>query len=419
MITKHPTLPAEFFTGNRKRLMEKMISDSLAVLSSSEWMVRNNDVRHPWRQDSDFFYLTGIEQSDCFLMLIPENTSGSSEILFIPAVDPELEKWEGTMLTVERAKAISGIDTVMTADQLNTVFFRAQKWKENVYCQVNDIFPNQSLTQHHLFLENVSRRLPGLNYKKLAPLLAELRVAKQPVEIEAMRKSIEIINLGLRASMKKAKPGMQEYVLEAEMAYHYLANGCSRLGFETIVASGKNGATLHYTANAGVIGEQDLVLMDTGGEYSMYTGDITRTFPANGKYEGRAKECYQAVLEVQVEVLKAIQPGMTLNELYKKSDKIQGEIMAQKGFVKSPEEHKQVTFHRIGHYLGLDVHDVGNPDWVLKPGAVITIEPGLYLPEEGIGIRIEDDILITENGYENLSQQIPKTTEEIEAVCNS
>ncbi|MCP4749737.1 MAG: M24 family metallopeptidase [Proteobacteria bacterium] len=411
-------LPSDFFADNRKALVDQVGADSLVLIQSADRMVRNSDIEHAWRQDSNFFYFTGIQFPGCSLLLIPGEDGGKEEILFIPPIDPEQEKWSGTMLTKDRARECSGIKSVQTVDTLAATLFRAQKWREYLYCEVNDLFPHQPLTARHLFLDDLSRRLPGLHFKKLHPLTTPLRVVKNPEEIAQLKKSISIIERALNSVMRKIGPDMAEYQVEAELVYHYLHNGCRRQGFEAIVAGGKNATVLHYVDNAEKLNDGDLILIDTGGEYGMYSGDITRVFPVNGKFTQRQRQCYQAVLDVNQAFTEELKPGCTWKQLYEKAGEIMGDIYAQNGFVEDPKKHAAVSLHRIGHFLGLDVHDVGSLDRPMEPGSVITVEPGLYLPDEGIGVRIEDNVLLTDEGFEVLSASIPKEIEEIEDIMS-
>jgi len=209
---------------------------------------------------------------------------------------------------------------------------------------------------------------------------------------------------------------MMEYQIEAELIYHYISNGCERQGFDAIVAGGKNATVLHYVENSDQLKDGDLLLIDTGGEYGMYSGDITRTYPISGKFTQRQRQCYQAVLDVNQAFINELKPALSWKQLYEKAGEITGDIYSQNGFIEDPKSHLSVSFHRIGHYLGLDVHDVGNLEWPMESGAIITVEPGLYLADEGIGIRIEDNVLFTDNGIEVLSASIPKEIDEIEAM---
>ncbi|MCP4752149.1 MAG: aminopeptidase P family protein, partial [Proteobacteria bacterium] len=413
-MTRPAPLPPSFYSDNRKVLIEKAGSDALVLIQSAEEMVRNSDILHSWRQDSNFFYFTGINYPGCSLLLVPEEDGKLETILFIPATDPEAEKWTGKMLSKEVAKEISGVKNVQTADTLAATLVRRQKWREFLYCEVNDQFPNQPLTAQHLFLENLARRLPGLCFKKLAFLTTPLRIRKRAEEIDCLKKSISIIEQALSSVMRKLRPGMMEYQVEAELVFHYLHNGCCRQGFEAIAAGGKNATVLHYVDNADELKDGDLILVDTGGEYGMYSGDITRIFPVNGRFSPRQRQCYQAVLDVNQAFTRELRPGRTWKQLYEKAGEIMGDIYAQHGFIDDPQKHLSVGFHRIGHFLGLDVHDVGRLDQPMESGTVVTVEPGLYLPDEGIGIRIEDNVLLTDDGAEVLSKAIPKETEEIE-----
>ncbi len=412
------SLSSDFFSMNRKELVEKIGFDSLALVQAAPNAIRNSDNLHKWRQDSTFFYYTGIDYPDCSLILAPTPDGKNNELLFIPIVDSEKEKWSGKMLTKEEATRISGIKTVHYNDSLTQALFRIQKWRETLYCDLDEFFPHLSLTPQHLLLSDLRQRLPGLQQKKLSFLSAPMRVKKRPEEIELIKESLGTVGNALHAVMAKLEPGMMEYQIEAELTYRYLYNGCERHGFDPIVAGGKNATVLHYVQNADSLKDGDLVLIDTGGEYKMYSGDITRVFPVNGRFTDRQKQCYQTVLDVNKAFTKEVKPGLSWDQLHEIASQITGEIYAKQGFIDDPKSHLKVSYHKIGHYLGLDIHDVGKADEVMGPGAVVTVEPGLYLPEEGIGIRIEDDVLITETGCEVLSEDIPKEIEEIETLMN-
>lgn len=245
--------------------------------------------------------------------------------------------------------------------------------------------------------------------------MARLRAVKKPIEIQQIKKSIEVINQALQKMALRLKPGITEYQVEAELIYHYLNANC-RNSFEPIVATGKNATVLHYTENMATLHAEDLLLVDTGAEYNMYTGDITRVFPVSQGWSERQLKTYQAVLEVQELFLKDLKVGQSWNALWKKAEEIQEAVYTDHGFVQKKEDLQKIICHRIGHSLGLDTHDPCIASDPLQPGAVITVEPGLYLPNEGIGIRIEDNILLEENGYVNLSSQIPKQPVEIETL---
>ena len=399
---------SDFFSKNRIELKQQFDSNCLVLVQSADPMVQSGDSRHAYQQDPDFFYYTGIEAPGCSLLLVPENDGKPEITLFIPPVDPEREKWEGKMLTKERARELSGISTVQFTDTFLPTLFKYQKWREELYCEVNDVFPAQALSPKHLFLTELAKRLPGLRFRKLHKLSSYQRLKKKPVELERIRKSIDIIKIALEEVLKKLQPGMMEYQIEAELNYHYLLQGCHRPGFDVIAAGGQNATCLHYTENDCELQTGNLILIDTGGQYGGYSGDITRTYPIDGQFSDRQKRCYQAVLDVQKTFIEKVLPGKTWNELLKEGDTITGQIYTDYGLTKSPEEHKKVSYHGIGHFLGLDIHDVGNLNWPLEEGAVVTVEPGLYLPDEGLGIRIEDDLLITSDGCENLSQGIIK-----------
>lgn len=409
-----PFEPA-FFKNNRKQLAQKLDESGLALFFSADNMVRNADQLHAWRQDSNFFYLTGIDQPGAKLLLFPPKNGVHREMLFIPPVDPNKEKWEGKMLDKDRATEISGVKKVLTTDQFEGQFFRLQEPFEQLYTDFNQIFPNQPLTEGHRFLADLRLRLPGLMQRKVSPLILGMRARKQPAELERLRRALDIQRQAFEQVARQLAPGKMEYQVEAELVYHYLSQGASRLGFDTIVAGGQNACTLHYITNDAALKDGDLVLIDTGAEYGMYSGDITRVFPVSGKFSERQAHCYQAVLDVNQKVISKVRAGMSWVEITELAGRIQGEVYQKAGLIEKSKDFLKVGYHRIGHSLGLDVHDLQNQEWPLPEGAVITVEPGLYLPEEGIGIRIEDNVLLTAEGCEVLSQDIPKEITQIEA----
>ncbi|MFH2129705.1 MAG: aminopeptidase P family protein, partial [bacterium] len=231
-MLRTPPFPGRFFAENRRELSASFDSDAVILLQSADSMVRNSDMEHPWRQDSSFFYFTGIDEPGCSLLILPNKGGTTEEILFIPSVDPEKEKWNGKMLTRDDAKQASGIEKVQHSETLMMTLFRSQKWRDMLYVELNDFFPDQPLTRQHLLLADISRRLPGLQIRKLDPHSARLRHRKKPEEVANIRASLHIINDALSAVMRKLKPGMMEYQVEAEIVYHYLNNGCNRVGFE-------------------------------------------------------------------------------------------------------------------------------------------------------------------------------------------
>ena len=404
----------DFYLNNRQKLMDQIENNAMILVQSADLMVKAGDATFVHKQDCNFYYYTGISYPNCSLLMVPNNDGRPELTLFIPPVDDLKERWEGKMLTKQEAQEISGIKTIQYNDTFLPTFYRYQHWREILYCEVNDVFPNQPLSAKHLLLSDLAVRLPGLQFKKLHSLSTFQRMVKQPEEIDRVKKAISIVDLALRKVLKKLKPGMMEYQVEAEIIYQYLYHGCSGPGFDLIAASGKNATCLHYTENKCELKDGDLILIDTGGEYGMYSGDITRTFPINGKFSDRQKHCYQAVLDVQKTFFKEVKPGLTWGALMKKAGEISGDIYLQYKLIDDRKKHSEVGYHSIGHFLGLEIHDVGKPDWELEPGALLTVEPGLYLPDENLGIRIEDNILITESGYENLSANIPKEIVDIE-----
>ena len=405
---RHANLPAGFFSQNRARLRQALPPGSLACLWAGRPMLRNQDQQYPFRVNSNFFYLTGVAEPGSVLLLKPASAGDEGELLFLPPLDEVKEKWEGPMLKPAEAKAIGGVKKTADLPSFEGTLFAWQRHCDALFAEVNQVFPQQALSEEHLFLQQLALRLPGLQVKKLEPLLLPLRAQKDPCEQEAIKNALGVTRAALSRALQVIKPGVREFQVEAELLREYLWQGCDRLGFDSIVAAGANACVLHYTANKAALQAGDLVLIDNGGELGMYTGDITRVFPVDRRFTPAQATAYQAVLEVNQEMCAWVKAGQTWAEIGEKAQALQKRIYAQAGLLADQDQLMQVALHRIGHSLGLDVHDPQKPDQPLPPGAVITIEPGVYLKDRGIGIRIEDNLVLTENGAEVLSDGIPK-----------
>lgn len=405
----------KFFLENRKKLMELISDNSVVVLFSGEAPQRSADQKYKYTPNRNFYYLTGLDREN-FILLITKNEGKIEESLFIEKSDSKLEKWIGKRMSKDKAKQKSGIDDIKFIDEFEQHFnlLHLKNSFENLYIDAEKRNWKGSNTLALVFADEVTSKYPFLSVKNIYHLISDLRTLKTNEEIEKIRKAIHITGEGIKSLMKNVKPGMMEYQLEAYYDFTTKRLGAKELAFHTIAASGKNATVLHYEENSCRIEDNTLILFDLGVEYDYYCSDISRTFPANGKFTERQKEIYNIVLKAQLETIKAIKPGIEFKELNNITKKVLTNECKRIGLIKEDSEISRYYYHGVSHFLGLDTHDVGSYDTKLKPGMVLTIEPGLYIEEEGIGVRIEDDILVTEDGYENLSKDIIKTVEEIE-----
>ncbi len=402
----------------RKQILKHMKKGSFAIFSSGFAPKKSLDQDYPYFVNRNFYYLTGINQADSYLCIIKGVIEKT--ILFVEKRTPERMLWDGVVLTFEEAKEISGVDLVMPNTALDTFISSIlSSTRAAVYGELTNVyFDFQGNFKVHEFAEDYSEKLkisyPYLNHNNLNHLLAELRSIKDKKEIAAMKEAIKITNEGINLMMKNAHPGMVEHELEAYFEYTLKKYGVTT-SFHTIAASGANGCILHYSENTRKTQDNELILFDLGAYKDNYASDISRTFPLNGKFTELQKKYYNIVLDCNKKCIKFAKPGVTWKELNDYAKDILSESLIKLGKIKEKEELSKYYYHSIGHYLGLDVHDVGPYKEALKEGQVITIEPGLYIAEDNIGIRIEDNILLTKDGNINLSKDIIKEVKDIEA----
>lgn len=423
----HPVL-SHLFEKNRAKLAKLLPSKAVAIISAADLMPKNSDQKFTFRQYSNFYYLTGIEQTNCILILLSDWIEHENkEILFIEQTSQHDSLWTGTKLSKEQAKALSGIDQIYWIDELDLVLQRILPNIQTVY-----LTPEQPAidyatlqTANYRLLNKIKGLYPLHHYEDGNVLLAKLRQIKEPEEIEQIRQAISISATAFFETLKVIKPGLYEYEIEAEISYHFTRKGCRFHAFEPIIASGKNACILHYTHNNHVCNDGDLLLIDFGAEYNNYAADITRTVPINGQYNKRQLQVYQSVLRLLKEAMRITKKGKTIEKIQEELIPFIEEELIQLGLISREEvknetiekrAYKKYYLHGISHFLGLDVHDVGKRTDILQPGMVITCEPGIYIREEGIGIRIENDLLITENEPINLTKDIPIEPKEIEAL---
>lgn len=402
----------EFFVLNRKKVMESVEDNSILLLFAGEAPHMSADAHYDFVPNRNFYYLTGVDREKVILMITKLN-GNVEEKLFIEKSDPVLAKWVGERIKPEEARETSGIEKIEYLDDFDKFFSYAMyREYENLYLDLEREALNSPMTIPQNFANDVTKKYPYMRIRSIYGVIEKLRMLKTPEEIEKMKKAIGITYDGIKNMMKNAKPGMMEYEIEAYFDFTLKSNGVG-YAFNTIAAAGKNGTVLHYVDNNCKTGDNDLILCDLGAQYEYYCGDITRTFPVNGKFTERQKAVYNVVLKALNEVTNAMKPGVPYGELNEICKRVLAEGCKKLGIIKDDSELSKYYYHGVSHYLGLDTHDVG-VRMDLKPGMVLTVEPGLYIEEEGIGIRIEDDVLVTENGHEVLSKDIIRTAEEIE-----
>lgn len=419
----NPTL----FVRNRKKIAEKIELKSVVILHSNDEMPRNGDQFFPYRQSSDFFYLTGIDQGKSILLLCPDHPDKKKrEILFLLETNKTIEIWNGHKFTKLEAAETSGITNIQWLSNYDSILTELLMYANNVYCNLfeNPKFKPDFETRDKRMFDKIKDTFPMHNFKRLAPLLTELRLVKEKEELELMQHACDITEKAFYRILKFMKPGVTEFQVEAEMTHEFIKNRANGHAYAPIVASGKNACVLHYIDNDKICKDSDLLLMDFGAEYANYAADCTRTIPVNGKFTKRQLECYNAVLNVLKQAKQLLKPGTTINEVNKKVNKLMEAEMIKLGLfteddVKKQDADKPMYFkyfmHGTSHFIGLDVHDVGLKDVVLKKNMVLTCEPGLYIAEENIGIRLENDIVV-DDSPRDLMESVPIEPEDIEKL---
>ncbi len=404
------------FAEHREKLYQTLADNTLVIAYAGIPIHTNEDDYFDFVVNSQYFYLTGLERENTAFLAL-KTAEKTWEILFIEEPDPLSERWTGKMPTKEEVQTISGIQDVRYTDQLESAVsrFMGRFPVEQVYfdlyrCQMNDL-PDYNL----VMAERFKQTYPHVILKDLHTACVPLRERKDAQEVESIRKAVNITRQGLEYVMKNLKPGMMEYQVQADFEYTCRRLGAKRQAFPTIAGSGINGCMMHYGTNHCQVQDGSLILLDLGAKYENYCSDITRTYPANGKFSPRQREIYELVLRANEAVAAAAKPGITTKDLNKVACQVLGEGLVAMGMIQDVSEVGKYYMHGVSHPIGIDVHDISLDGDVLQPGWVISDEPGLYIDEEGIGIRIEDDLLITEDGCEVLSKDILKDPDAIEA----
>lgn len=430
---RYQRIDQQLFVRNRRNLVAKLKSNSVVVLNSNDIMPTNADGTMRFRQNSDLFYLTGVDQEESILVICPDFPEEKyREVLFLRETNEQIALWEGHKLTREEARDLTGIKTVLWTSEFSRVFntMMVMGNVENVYLNTNDHYRAEVTvdSRDQRFIEWCRKKYPLHRYERLAPIMHRLRSVKSKEEIDIMQKACDITEKAFRRVLRFVKPGVKEYEIEAEYAHEFLRYGSRGFAYEPIIASGANSCVLHYIVNDQICKDGDVLLLDVGAEYANYNADLTRTVPVNGKFTPRQRDVYNAVLRVQKSAMEMLRPGVSYYEYHKEIQKItEAELIGLKLFDKHDVEKQdpqkplfmKYFAHGTSHMLGLDVHDVGNMYEKMVPGMVWTVEPGIYIKEENIGVRIENNVVIAEQGIIDLMKNIPREADEIEEIMNS
>jgi len=425
---KYLPLNSKIFIKNRERFIAQMQQNSIAIFVSNDEVPENGDATHKFKQNSDLYWLSGVEQEDSMVILFPDNPDPKyREVLVLVRPNEMKEKWDGKRLRVQEAQAISGMKTIVWLDSIDALL---QTWihlADNIYLDSNENDRKGSLvrSRDYRFIDEMKSRYPLHHYLRAAKIMKELRAIKTAEEVEVIQKAIDITEQTFRRLLKFIKPGVTEYEIEAEIFHSFLSQRATRPAYGSIIASGDNARILHYVNNNQVCRDGELILMDFGAEYGNYCADLTRTVPVNGKFTKRQKEVYNACLAIHDYAKSLLKPGITIVDY---TEKVGDEATRQflklgliaKADVKNEDSenraYRKYLYHGISHHLGIDVHDLGTRTAPIKAGMVFTVEPGIYIEEEKMGIRIENNIWITKTGNKDLFKNIPITVEEIEAL---
>ena len=425
---KYQALNTALFEDNRKRFTDKMEANSLAIFHSNDEMPRNGDCFYVFRKHSDIFWLSGIDQEQSILLLYPDHPLESMRaVLFLRKTNEHIAIWEGHKYTKPEAEETSGISSIYWLEDFDNVYKSLMNRCSAVYLNTNenDRAITEVETRDRRFIKTLKEEYVGHDILRAAPVLRDLRAIKNQHEIEVMQEACNITDKAFRRVLGFVKPGVMEYQVEAEVIHEFISNRANGHAYTPIVASGANACCLHYVDNNDECKAGDLLLMDFGSEYGNYASDLTRTIPVSGKFTNRQKDVYNAVLRVMKKAEELLVVGKTLTQYHQEvgeymSDQLVGLGLISEEEVKNQDPkwpaYKKYFMHGTSHHIGLDVHDVGDRLAPIQAGMVFTIEPGIYFPEEDMGIRIENDYLVTDNGLVDLMKNIPITVEEIEEL---
>ena len=426
---RYSSIDPQLFVSNRERLRHLMLPNSLAVLNANDVLPTNADGSLAMRASSDLFYLSGVEQEESILLIYPEaDDEKHREILFLREATPLMETWEGHKLSREEARKISGIENVMWLSEFPRLFHRLMCECEHVYLNSNEHKRAviEVETREARFVADCLRRYPLHRYHRLARLMHQLRVVKSPLEMDLIRQAAALTDRGFRRVLKFVRPGVTETEIEAEFAHEFIRGG-GGFAYLPIIASGRNACVLHYIENTATCRKGDLLLLDVAANYANYNSDLTRTIPIGGRFTRRQKQVYTAVLRVFRQSVKNLVPGKLPKDWQKEAEQLVEKELVDLGLLTTRQIKKQdpdnpalkkYFMHGVGHPIGLDVHDVGITTEPMATGWVMTVEPGIYIPEENFGVRIENTILVGEKENVDLMADVPIEAEEIEELMN-
>jgi Xaa-Pro aminopeptidase len=429
---KYHPIDSGLFVRNRQKFMKAMSPKSLAVFNSNDVYPVSADSTMPFQQHRDIFYLSGVDQEESILVLFPDAMNPEHrEVLFLRETNDHIAVWEGEKLTKQRAFDVSGIRTVFWLKDFDKVFFDLMTEAETIYFNTNEHYRQavETETREARFVRECKAKYPAHRVAKSNPILQKIRGVKEAAEIELMKIACGITEKGFRRVLDFVKPGIWEYEIEAEYLHEFIRNRSRGFAYTPIIASGNSANVLHYIENNRQCRDGDLILMDVGAEYANYSSDMTRTIPVNGRFTKRQKDVYQAVLNVKKEATGMLVPGTIWAEYHKEVGKVMTSELIGLGLLNKADvkdenpdwpAYKKYFMHGTSHHIGLDTHDYGELKTPMKPNMVFTVEPGIYIPDEGFGIRLEDDVVIRESAPPvNLMSQIPIEADEIEDLMNA
>ena len=429
---KYHPIDSKLFVKNRSNFMAQMKANSLAVFNSNDIYPISADSTMPFQQHRDIYYLSGVDQEESILVMFPDCPNKKHrEILFLKETNDHIAIWEGEKLTKKRAFEVSGIKTVYWLQDLKKVLAELMAQSDTVHINTNEHYRAsiETETREDRFTKWLLNTYPAHKVEKSNPILQRLRSIKDPIELDLLQKACNITEKGMRRVLKFIKPGVAEYEIEAEFIHEFLRNRSKGFAYTPIIASGNNANVLHYIENNQICNDGDLILLDVGAEYANYSSDMTRTIPVNGRYSKRQKKVYNAVNNVKINATNMLIPGTNWADYHKEVGKLMTSELLGLGLLDKADvqnedpnwpAYKKYFMHGTSHHMGLDTHDYGLLWEPMKTNMVFTVEPGIYIPEEGFGIRLEDDVVIQEKGAPlNLMKNIPIAIEEIEDIMNS
>jgi len=429
---KYERIDSQLFIHNRKRFLEQMEENAVAIFNSNDIYPISADSTMPFQQHRDIFHLSGVDQEESILVLCPNcKEEHHREILFLRETNEHIAVWEGEKLTKDSAFEVSGIKSVYWLNQFDTIINQLMVQTDKIYFNTNEhLRADTSVeTREDRFINQFKQKYPAHSVRKSAPIMHRIRSIKHDVEIALMQNACNITEAGFRRLLNYTKPDVWEYELEAELIHEFVRNRSKGFAYTPIIASGKNACVLHYIENNQQCKNGDLILLDVGAEYANYSSDLTRVIPVNGRFTDRQKSVYNAVLHVKKEAEKMLVPGTFIPEYHKEVGLIMQDQLLNLGLLDKTDiknqdpnwpAYKKYFMHGTSHFIGLDTHDVGIANEPIKAGMVFTCEPGIYIPKENLGVRLEDDLVVQETGEPfNLMKNIPIEIDEIEGLMNA